>query len=656
MRSFVVATAAAAIYSAVSVEAAPADPAQEIKLEMRGHHDRVVAQRSLVSDPSAFASKSYDYVVVGAGTAGLAVAARLSQNGKYSVGVLESGPSGFGDPINDIPGQFGANLNTKYDYNYTTDANAQTGVAARPWPRGHVVGGSSALNFLVWDAASKAEYDAWEQLGNSGWNWDSMNKYMKKAETFTTPSAEQQQQLHINVNPSNYGHSGPIKASFPRYVSKQVQNWIPALQALGIPKNDEPLAGDNTGASVQPSNINVYNSTRSYSAPAYFFPNAARPNLALLPSARVDKINFGLASAVRKALGVNQKASSVSFTSNGKSYKVRVNKEVIVSGGTVNSPQILELSGIGNPTVLSKAGVKTIINNPNVGENLQDHTYSYAAYELKDGNPTLDSLRWNTTFAAEQKQLYANNQTSILDETVPSIAYVSVERILGSSNASKLIDQAASYVNSVNAPYKATLKKQLEYLQKYPDQISQMELIGIDGFFASSGFVPANGKNYITFLSASQHLLARGYIHIKSQKSADAPTIQPNYYNNQFDTGLAVAGLRYLRKIAGTSQYSSYIAQEVVPGKNLTSDSDLTAFLKTTGTMTEYHPIGTCSMLPRNAGGVVDANLIVYGTSNVRVVDASTSPVMISAHLQRGVYGIAEKAADLILSTRYSGY
>ncbi|CAO1635148.1 unnamed protein product [Parajaminaea phylloscopi] len=650
MRAFIAATALVALCTASNTEAAPTDPAQEIKLEMRKHHDKVLAQHALASDPAAFSRKSYDYVVVGAGTAGLAVAARLSESGKYSVGVLESGPSGFGDPINDIPGQFGANLGSKYDYNYTTQANSATGVTARPWPRGHIVGGSSALNFLVWDAAAKAEYNAWEELGATGWNWNSMNKYMKQAETFTTPDATQQQQLHISVNPSNYGHQGAVKASFPRYVSKQVQNWIPALQALGIPKNDQPLAGDNTGASVQPSNINPVNSTRSYSAPAYFWPNSARPNLSLLPNARVDRINFGN-SYVRKAVGGKQKANSVCFTSGGKQYTVKVNKEVIVSGGTVNSPQILELSGIGSSSVLSKAGIRTIIDNANVGENLQDHTYSYAAYELAAGNPTLDSLRWNTTFATEQKQLYANNKVSILDETVPSIAYVSVERILGKSGASKLIGQANSYVKSVNAPYKATLQKQIEFLQKYPDQISQMELIGVDGFFASSGFAPENGKTYITFLSASQHLLARGYVHITSKNSADAPTIQPNYYNNQFDTGLAVAGLRYLRKIAGTSQYANYIAKEVVPGTGLTSDADLTAFLKNTGTMTEYHPIGSASMLPRDKGGVVDPNLVVYGTSNVRVIDGSVLPVHVSAHIQRTIYGVAERGAALILGT-----
>ncbi|PWN27337.1 alcohol oxidase [Jaminaea rosea] len=651
MRS-VLATAAAAVAASVAL-AAPADPSFEARLAVRSKVDQVIAQRSLVTDAGKFSQKSYDYVIVGAGTAGLALAARLSENGKHSVGVLEAGPTGFNDPIIDIPGQFGADLGTKYDYNYTTDANSQTGVTPKGWPRGHVVGGSSALNFLVVDAASEAEYNAWEELGNKGWNWESMDKYMKKSETFTTPSQEDQGKLNIEVNPDNYGSNGPIQVTFPDYISKQVQNWIPALESLGIPRNNEPLGGKNTGASVQPSDINLANHTRSYSAPAYFYPNSARNNLALLANARVDKINWTPLSKVRSwlhKLGVKQRATGVNFTSGGKSYTVKAKREVIISGGAVNSPQILELSGVGNPSILKQAGIQPVIQNNNVGENLQDHTYSYAAYELQPGNPTLDSLRWNTTFAAEQKALYQQNKVSILGETVPSIAYITLRTLLGESKANQYVETAKSYVQSQsNKAYASTLNKQLEFLQKYPDTLSQMELIGIDGFFAGAG-APENNKNYVTFLSASQHLLARGSVHIKSKSAGAAPSIQPNYYNNDFDLNLAVQGLQYLRnKVSKTQQYSSYITKEVVPGSNYTTDAQLKDFLKGMGTTTEYHPIGSVSMLPQNKGGVVDANLRVYQTENVRVVDASIMPVHISAHIMRTTYGIAEKAADLIL-------
>lgn len=473
-----------------------------------------------------------------------------------------------------------------------------------------------------------------------------MDKYMKKAESFVTPSAKQQSELNIQVVPADYGTSGPVSVSFPRYISKQVQNWIPALKSLGIPVNDQPLAGDNLGASVQPSDINTYNSTRDYSAPAYFYPNSARSNLALLANATVDKIEFSQSSVARRN-GLKH-ATGVKFTSSetGKSYTVKANKEVIVSGGTVNSPQILELSGIGNATVLKEAGITQLIDNPNVGENLQDHSYSFVTYELDEGVVnTLDSLRWNTTFTAEQKKLYAANETSILDQTVPAIAYITLERLMGSENATKAIAAAKAYVKSIDAPYKATLEKQIEFLENSCDNVAQMELIGIDGYFAGTG-APETGKNYVTFLSASQHLLARGSVHINASTDPSvSPVIQPNYYNNKFDLEVAVAGLEYLRKIGGTKEYSSYISEEVVPGKG----TDLEKFLVKEGTVTEYHPVGTCSNLPREKGGVVDPTLRVYGTSNVRVVDASVIPIEISAHIMRTVYGVAEYGSDLIL-------
>jgi choline dehydrogenase-like flavoprotein len=545
-----------------------------------------------------------------------------------------------------LTGEFGANLGTKYDYNYTTEANSETGVGALGWPRGRVVGGSSALNFLVWDAASEQEYDAWEELGNPGWNWKMMDKFMRKAENFTAPSARVEDLLDTEVVESNYGSNGPTQVSFTRYVSKQVQNWIPALKTLGIAGNDEPLAGKNVGASVQPANINARNSTRSYSAPAYYYPNQGRKNLALLPNAVVQHLNWATSGKAKSNL---KTASGVTFENGGKYYNVTAKKEVIISGGAVNSPQILELSGVGKKSVLKAAGITQVIENDNVGENLQDHTYSYVTLKVANGTTTLDSLKWNTTFASEQAALYAAGKVSILDETVPSIAYISAKTLLGNKTEAA-IKKAVSYVKTVSAPYKATLQKQLDFLQKYPDTISQMELIGVDGYFAgvASGFEA--GSNYITFLSASQHLLARGSVHINSKNPSVQPTIQPNYYNNDFDATVAVEAIRMLRKIGNTKEYSYANGGEVVPGSDVQTDAQILAFLKGTGgTTTEYHPCASVSMLPANKGGVVSPKLLVYGTENVRVIDASIIPLHVSAHIQRTTLGVAEFGAKLVL-------
>ncbi|KAK0520317.1 hypothetical protein OC842_007142 [Tilletia horrida] len=639
VKTFTIATAGSTLALALSVAAANPVPWNIFRGSPRAElAERIIPSLSFNLSWGS-SSTSFDYIVIGGGTAGLAVAARLSEDSSKTVAVIEAGTSGFNVDIIDTPGLFGADLMTDYDYKFFTQPGPQT--PAKYWPRGKVLGGSSALNFLVWDRAAAQEYNAWEELGNKGWNWNNMYKYMRKSEQFSAPSAGQQDKLNLRPVASDYGSSGPIKVSFPKYVSEQVQNWIPALQSLGLPVNEQPLAGNNVGASLQPSDINPVNSTRSYSAVAYYLPNSARPNLKVFLNSTVTKINFGST----KDWSGNVKAQSVTFQTGNKTTTLSVCRDVVVSAGVVNSPQILELSGIGNKDILAKAGIKTVVDLPGVGENLQDHTYTCAAYELQDGHITLDSLRNDPTFAAQQKELYAQNSDanpSILTETVPSIAYISLKTLVGEDKANSMIQAAASYVNGLKTPYNTTLKKQVEFLQKYPDTISQMELIGIDGYFASTG-APAPGKNYVTFLAAQQHLFARGNIHINTSSPLSAPVIVPRYFENDYDLNISIAGTEYLRNIANASAYASYIAKEVVPGQQ----SDMAQFVRDSAS-TEYHGLGTCSMLPRNQGGVVSNKLIVYGTSNVRVADASIIPLHVSAHIQGTIYGVGEFAADII--------
>ncbi|CCF48882.1 hypothetical protein NDA11_001036 [Ustilago hordei] len=629
--------AAATLAGATAVAAAPVawtkvSPRSEMAARMAENSH--LAARSITNDAAHFSKKKFDYIVVGAGTAGLALAARLSEGGKYKVGVLEAGGNGFGVGIIDTPGQFGADLGTVYDWNYTTVANTANGVPASPWPRGKLLGGSSALNFLVWDRSSRYEIDAWEQLGNPGWNWNNLYSAMKKSERFHAPSQQNADLLGVKPVPSDYGNSGPIQVAFPNYISNQVQRWIPALRSLGIPKNDQTLAGENVGVSQQPSDINPTNYTRSYSAPAYLFPNQARHNLYVLTNALVSKVNFDTSRDHLSATGVT-------FTSNGQTYTVNAAKEVILSGGTVNTPQLLELSGIGSKHVLAKAGVKLLYENANVGENLQDHTYSATVYNLKPTFKTLDSLRSNATFAAQQAAAYKANQASILTETVPSISYVSLARVVGDRRAKAMIAEVTKYVSASRAPYKKTLEKQLDFLNNYPNKVGQMELIGIDGYFASTG-TPKPDETYFTILAANQHLFSRGSIHIQSSDPTKYPIIDPKYFSVPFDTEIATAGTNYTRRVGLSKAYSDMVVGEYWPG-----NVDLETYTKTTS-VTEYHPIGTASMLPRHQGGVVDASLKVYGTTNLRVVDASIMPLHIAAHIQATIYGVAEYAAQII--------
>lgn len=286
-----------------------------------------------------------------------------------------------------------------------------------------------------------------------------------------------------------------------------------------------------------------------------------------------------------------------------------------------------------------------MINGPFRGENVQDHSASCAVWERTDNAVTFDTLHNNVSFAQQQAALYADNLTSFLDRTLPSLAYISLSTLVGNTTAKALLDEAATYVSASTAPYKRTLQEQIVFLQQYPEFVTQVELLTYDGFACSSGTAAPN-KTYATFFAAQQHLLSRGSIHINSSKASDHPIINPNYYSVPFDVKVATAGTSFLRKIADTPQFSDILGKEILPGPGV----NLQDYTTTIGFSTEYHPVGSASMLPQGQGGVVDSSLKVYGTSNVRVVDASIIPLHISAHMQATTYGIAEKAADIILS------
>ncbi|KAL1744312.1 GMC oxidoreductase [Schizophyllum fasciatum] len=586
-----------------------------------------------ITDPAAFAASAFDYIVVGAGSAGMTVAARLSEDPSVKVGVIEAGDTALGEDKIDVPGMFGAGIGTVYDWNYTTEAQ-QNGVPSRPWPRGRVVGGSSALNFLVWDRPSKADYDVWEKLGNDGWNWDRLLAYIKKAETWTEPSADEEAGLHANPDPSYFGNSGPVHVSFGNHISKATQSWIPALEALGIARNDNPLSGNNIGANQSPSDIRPSNSSRAYSAAAYYYPNEARENLVLLPGALVTGINFD-------ANGGSLTATSVSFVKGGSSYNATVAKEVVLSAGTVNTPQILELSGIGKADVLSAAGVPQLLDLP-VGENLQEHTYSSIAFEVANGTDTLDRLRNDPGWQAEQLANWRSGAPSVYDQAVPSLGYVTLPQLVGDTKAAKLLAGVQAYVAAQkDSVYYPIMEAQLDLLAD--NTVGQMELIAIDGFYAASG-APEAGKEYITYLAANQHAFSRGSIHIASKNASQYPKIQANYFDVDFDLDVQTAGTEKMIEVARSGPFADYVGAQVVPPSDV---KDLREFSKTT-LATEYHPVGTASMLPRDKGGVVDAQLKVYGTSNLRVADASVVPIHIAAHMQATVVGIGETAADII--------
>ncbi|KAK5113312.1 hypothetical protein LTR85_010929 [Meristemomyces frigidus] len=567
-----------------------------------------------------------EQVIVGGGTAGLAVASRLSQYMPDDcILVLEAGPAALEEPNINIPGKKGSTLGTKYDWNFTTIAQPAADGRIFSVNRGKVLGGSSALNLMTYDRGAMADYDAWEELGNPGWNWRNMYAAMERAEDWQSQDGQY-------VNPG-VGEGGPIEALINRVIPPQQGGFIPALVSLGVPNNNYSLAGNNIGVMTQPSNILASNYTRSY-APTYLW-TVAGQNLQVIINTTVSKLVLDSCNGTIKATGVDIGGQIISAT-----------KEVILSAGSVQSPQLLELSGIGPDSVLSAAGIQVVLDLPGVGENFQDHLRIQNSYQLKPEYPSFDELRYNATYAAEQLALYEANETSEYDYTGSGYAYITWDQALGNDSALiKLARDSADPDNVVDQ------KKLSYYAGNSSRTVPQLEVIFSDGYTGAAGY-PANGSTeygdkFFTLIAVIQHPFARGSIHINATAPSGHPVIDPNYLSKPYDLQAVVDAAKFNRKIAQTSSLRTYWTTEHEPGLNITTDEQWLAFAKNT-TLSIYHPMGTCAMLPKNESGVVDANLLVYGTSNLRVVDASIIPIQPSGHLQTMVYGVAERAARIV--------
>ncbi|KAK4545937.1 hypothetical protein LTR36_002501 [Oleoguttula mirabilis] len=539
--------------------------------------------------------------------------------------VIEAGPAALDEPNIYIPGKKGSTLGTKYDWNFTTVAQPSADGRKFSVNRGKVLGGSSALNLMTYDRGAMADYDAWEELGNPGWNWQSMYAAMMAAEDWQPQGGQY-------IDPG-VGEGGPIEALVNRVIPPQQNGFIPALESFGVPNNNHSLAGNNIGVMTQPSNILASNYTRSYS-PTYLWTVAGR-NLQVMVNTTVSKLVLESCNDTLKATGVDIGGRVITAT-----------KEVILSAGSVQSPQLLELSGIGQSSVLSAAGIDVLLDLPGVGENFQDHLRIQNSYQLKPGYPSFDELRYNTTYAAEQLGLYHANATSEYDYTGSGYTYITWDQALGNDSALVKLAQDSADPNSV-----VDQKKLSYYAGNASSTVPQLEVIFSDGYTGAAGY-PAVGSSqygdkFFTLIAVIQHPFARGSIHINASNPSGHPIIDPNYLSKPYDLQAVVEAAKFNRKIAQTSSLQTYWTTEHEPGLNVTTDEQWLAFARNT-TLSIYHPMGTCAMLPRNESGVLSSSLLVYGTSNLRVVDASVIPVQPSGHLQTMVYGIAERAAKII--------
>ncbi|KAK6519076.1 hypothetical protein TWF281_003764 [Arthrobotrys megalospora] len=591
---------------------------------------------------SAFAATAFDYVIVGGGTAGLVVANRLTANPHIKVGVLEAGADGLDDPIIFTPGKVGWAVGTSYDWSFQTTPQPELGNRVIPWSRGKALGGSSAINFYVWMRGNRQDYDAWANLGNAGWDYDSMVPYFKKPEHFHPPSTTDANHFKLDFVTSDHGPTGPINTVYSNQYSGSHQYWHDTLNNLGVPRRDT-FGGSNWGVWTGLTSVNPNNRTRSYAASEYYRPFAGRSNLKVLCGAMVRKV-------IIQNVGGHQTATGVKFTYGGVDYTVNAAAEVIISAGSVQSPQILELSGVGKPSVLSAANITLKVNSPNVGENLQDRIMTVMMYEIDNSVDNQSPLSDPTQLAAAEAEYYANH-TGLLTVLPNDFAYVPLRYYLTPSNITTLAGMVTgtdARTNNIKSKLTSTVDLGSMEFVFDPNILFAVDIPDFD---------PA--KKYATVFQMLQYPFSTGSIHIPpavggvSPTSDNHPIINPKYYEGDgiVDLHTMVAGQVFADKIAREGPLNSIIIKRAYPPEPAPGTTmDWLSFVKS-GTVSDWHPMGTCAMGGSGgiAKGVVDERLRVYGVKKLRVVDASIMPLQISSHPQGTVYAIAEKGADMIL-------
>ncbi|KAG8833606.1 hypothetical protein FRC17_010358 [Serendipita sp. 399] len=559
------------------------------------------------------------------------------------VGIIEAGQYFPDDPLIDVPKNFGQNNgNPKYDWRFNTTPQAMLNGRVVPHPRGKVVGGSTALNYLVFNRGSKTEYDSWSEIGNDGWSWDQLTPSFKAVSNYTAitanttfPNADDASSA--NSQQQNYlGTDGPIHASYNSYATDLQQPYVLAMNAMGISTNSAPQSGNTTGIYNSPTAVDRATGKRSYAA-SFYLKNLNNPNFVLLPGAQATKIEF----SPDKRDG-NLVATGVTYSVNGASYTVKASKEVILSAGVFQSPHLLELSGIGNSTLLKQFGINPLVDLPSVGENLQDHAMSTQMWQVNPGVVTWDQLRINRTFALAASQQYNTTHDGVLASTINAVTFTSFQKTAENETVyQEMITGLDQWINSTGLT--SLQRKQYEIQKRW---INDGTVPGMEFVMIPSGGLtrtrPENDTSYITVAAILQHPFSRGSVHLNSSDPLVLPSVDPKYLTSPFDTAALVQGVQFVNRLLATEPLASLITTRVDPATNFTTAAHFEGYVRAS-LQSIKHPIGTCVMAPKELGGVVDSSLKVWGTANVRVVDASIMPHHVAAHTQSTVYAIGDK-------------
>ncbi|KAF7928027.1 uncharacterized protein EAE97_009825 [Botrytis byssoidea] len=597
-------------------------------------------QALLSTATTSRAVQSYDYIIIGGGTAGLTIASRLSEDPQNSVLVLEAGTD-HSTGINVLaPGLYtGMYGNPEYDWNYKTVPQIHTNNQVIAHPRGKQLGGSSAINFLYWTHASQQDINSWGELGNANWSWEALDPFFKRSEQFVSPSSVVEQDLQTgNIVTTLHGDNGPIVNTFPDIYGPIDEAWPRTFQALGLEVKSDPRDGLALGGYTNLLNLDLDGRKRSYAATAYYLTASKRPNLKVITGALVEMIILEKGNDIVTANGVQY--------SNGTAAHAK--KEVILCAGSIGSPQVLDLSGIGDPNILKKQGIEVLVNNRNVGENLQDHVYIPIGFKVNTGITTLDNFTDPAFFDAAYEE-YVANATGPLATTGASSGLLSCPQI-GCEN----LRPPANFSNALTPG----LKEQYELQAKYFASEAVTQELTVSGGMSplksndsSQLFLASSPGNFLNLLGVLEHPFSRGSTHIASFSPSVYPILDPNYFSHPFDLNLLTVIAYHLQSLASVSPLSTYLQGNGTiyqPGYYPLNETNIESFIKA-NLQSEYHPIGTCSMLPLGKSGVVDEKFRVYGVEGLRVIDASVFPLLVRGNLQSLVYAVAERGAELII-------
>ncbi|KIM21070.1 GMC oxidoreductase [Serendipita vermifera MAFF 305830] len=573
---------------------------------------------------------SYDYIVVGGGTAGLTVADRLTENPRKSVLVIETGQLDEREVAFLVP-HFIGTAPPKYFYNLTSIP--QPGSQNRTFPvlAGCVVGGGSAVNGMFFDRGSAGDYNLWRDLGNPGWGWEDLLPYFKKSETFHPPDSTTARDFGVTYDMSIRGTSGPIHASYPPFLYPAIKNFQAAFKEFGSQVPYDGASGNALGAFWTPNSLNPAEMIRSYSRIAHYDRVASRPNLHLLTGHKVAKVLFR-----------GNTATGVEFVPFGGSRRTKVDakREVIIAAGAPHTPQVLQLSGIGPASLLKKLHIPVVVNLPGVGQNFQDHPSMFTDGILaNDLNPS-PSNGTNATWVEEQRIPYETEKKGFFTvSSSNSAAFIPLHELTNRTN--ELIASYASQDPALQFPAgtDATI------IAGWRAQRDALLTSVRSGVVALTEYAGGAAAGFSIILEKPP---SRGSININSTDPLANPVFDYGLYKNPVDVETQVEGVKAWRRLLSMPSFQALGAQPTTPANNITTDEQLREWVIQTSFPTTAHPSGTASMLPRRLGGVVGPDLLVYGVSRLSAVDASIMPMIPATHLSSTVYAIAEKAADMI--------